>query len=788
MQKRSAVPLLALLFATAVSLSGAAGASPVFPEPRESSASAADFVVDQYTVIAIPATSSAQDRFLARTLAEELGDRFDLHLKIEPLEHLAPARKLIVMGTFSSPLVAEYCAGHALKVDARDPGPEGYILRTGPEIVVVAGSDDRGAFYGLQSLRQLAVERAGAVHFAGFEIRDWPAKPFRGFKLYLPGRANIPFFKRFVRDTLALYKYNTLIVEMNASMRLDRHPELNAAWVRFSRETNYWRRNYPPGAPHDIEINSSHQDTADGGFLEKEEVADLASYVRQFHIEFVPELPSFTHSYYLLSAHPELSEVPGELWPDTYCPSNPASYQLLFDVYDEYIDLLHPRLVHAGHDELFQPVGLCPLCRDKDIRERYGEDVRKIHDYLAAKGVRMAMWGDMLLEGVRGVGLQKKKAPDGFAYNAPGGMTRGQVARLIPKDILIFNWFWSASDGEWNAQQAAGFEAQLEGMGFEEVYGNFSPGMDNFAARIRRKSILGGAPSAWFATNETGFGKDLLSDLLSCAQGLWRGEPIDGRDLSGLVQQMAPAIRMHFRGQPPPSRTERTIEPVSIAGSFNAGLTDKPLAVDLTAMQHGTVSLGRIPFDLTGRENKSVVVAGTDGASKTGLPKDSGDIPIGIDATSLIFLHAAARPATNKESFRLIYDPQDTADLLGWYEVVYADGFVTTIPIRYGVNIQEWNWAARTSARDYCYGADAVALGGTGAKAVTFFAYEWTNPRLGQTIAAVRLKGTTGFRGGDADFINGFGPVIPSNAVYLKAISVVKKRGGTGPNPTRPPA
>jgi hypothetical protein len=144
-------------------------------------------------------------------------------------------------------------------------------------------------------------------------------------------------------------------------------------------------------------------------------------------------------------------------------------------------------------------------------------------------------------------------------------------------------------------------------------------------------------------------------------------------------------------------------------------------------MNKGTMSLGSIPFDLSGSVNKSVVVVGTDGIGKTGLPKESGDIAIGIDATSLIFLHAAARPATNKESYRLIYDQEDTADLLGWYEVVYADGFVTTIPIRYGVNIQEWNWAARTSARDYCYAADPVALGGAGDKAVTFFAYEWTN-------------------------------------------------------------
>ena len=32
---------------------------------------------------------------------------------------------------------------------------------------------------------------------------------------------------------MTLYKYNKLIVEMNAGMRLDKHPELNAGWVEF---------------------------------------------------------------------------------------------------------------------------------------------------------------------------------------------------------------------------------------------------------------------------------------------------------------------------------------------------------------------------------------------------------------------------------------------------------------------------------------------------------------------------------------------------------------------------
>ncbi len=57
-----------------------------------------------------------------------------------------------------------------------------------------------------------------------------------------------------------------------------------------------------------------------------------------------------------------------------------------------------------------------------------------------------------------------------------------------------------------------------------------------------------------------------------------------------------------------------------------------------SGMESATATLGKVPFDLSERTGKVAVIVGTDGTEKTGLPKESGPIAIGEDATSLIFL------------------------------------------------------------------------------------------------------------------------------------------------------
>lgn len=745
-----------------------ASTSPIFPNPQEIEFSGRPVRLDEATTVLIPANPSENDRLCATLLTEDVSDRFGLTLQLQCSDRLPESGNFIVMGEASSPLVQHCGARRQLALAPENPGPDGYVLHADENLVIAKGSDARGTFYGLQSLRQLICLEDRRVQVKGVKLRDWPDKPFRGIKLFLPGRNNIPFFKRFVRDFMALHKYNALIVQLNASMRLERHPELNRGWVKFAQDTTYSRRNYPPGIPHGIEQNATHQDLADGEILDKDEVAELARYVRRFHIDFIPEIPSFTHSYYLLSEHKDLSEVPGEKWPDTFCPSNPESYKLLFDVFDEYIEVLKPTLIHIGHDELFIPLNQCPRCGARDIGERYGMDVRKTHDYLASKGVQLAIWGDMLLEGVRGKGPQKRSGADGWSYYTPGGMTRVQVERLIPKDILIFNWFW-------NWDKAEESEETLDEMGFRQVYGNLTPQVGRYQARKARTTLLGGAPSAWFAVSEFGFGKDLLADFLGCSNLLWGGHVLGKKDLSRITLSLLPDIRVRLRGEVPPSQREAAIAPVEISASHNHGPLIDKLGVDVEGMSTGSVEFRKMCFELGAKGANCITVVATDGAGPSGLPKEVAPIRIGQDATSLLFLHASARPATNKGMFRLIWDPEDTADLLGWYEVIYEDGFVTTIAIRYGVNIMEWDWGNRGSANDYCYGADAIAIG-CAEHPITFFAFEWKSPRIGKVIREIRLKGTTGFRGGPAGFTNDYGPVIANNAVMLKAISVVMKR------------
>lgn len=751
-----------------------AAESPViFPLPQEIEEHGNHFVLDEQVAIVIPESARDNDRSLARFLSAELAERHGLGLRTVNVGQLPPDKRFILMGSISNPLIREYIASKHLQIDADSPGPEGYVLEVSRDSVVIAGSDDQGAFYGLQSLRQVIENADGTLRVRGVHVKDWPYKPFRAIRLYVPGRENIAFFKRFLRDFMALYKFNKVVMEMNAVMRFDTHPELNAGWIEFAKDLDYTRRDRPLGPGQQYQ-DSAHHDAGDGGLLEKEEVADLVEYANRHFIEVIPELASLTHSYYLLTRHRELAEIQEAEWPDTYCPLRPESYELLFDVFDEYVEVMQPKLVHIGHDEWRMPTGICRVCKGKDSKALFIEDVLRIYDYFDAKGIKIGMWGDHFMQGVRGEGLRERVTSTGYTYFMPGALTPIQVEELIPKDVLIFNWFWNErKDVGINNNGREEFEKEVAEFGFKQVYGNFQPFMRNYARRSARPDVQGGAPSSWAATTEFNIGKDLMFDFLGCANVLWSTHWPEQDRLLRITQSLMPEVRRNLSGKTLPSQDGDAVVPVDLAPFFNASTHQRILDADLKGLKTGEVGTDGKTFHLPkpGLYNgRCAIAVGVQGEEEGSLAGTAEGIPIGKDVSSLIFLHACARPARNEMSYRYIYNFADTADLLGWYEVVYEDGFVETVPIRYGVNILEWTpWIEPTSSV-YCYAGDPVLCSNLEEDdAKYFFAYEWENPRLGKVVKEVRLKGSTGFEGYK-------GKPISENAVALLGLSVVEKR------------
>jgi Glycosyl hydrolase family 20, catalytic domain/Glycosyl hydrolase family 20, domain 2 len=734
----------------------------IFPVPREVTRRSGRLEVDESLVILVPELASDSDLFLASFLSAELASQYGIPLIVRHAATIPKAQPFILMGDASNPLVRQYRETHGIHTSNGNPRPEGYVLDATDQAVAILGSDEPGAFYGLHTLRQILDRSQDGVSVKAQQIVDWPHQPFRGVYIFLPGRRHIAYFKRFVREVMAPCKLNKLIVEMDAGMQFERHPELNAGWIDFTKDMQYTRRGRSTG-PHEQFQDSGNMPFTDGTVLEKEEVAELVRYARQHHVDVIPEISTLTHSYYLLTRHRELAEIQAAEWPDTYCPSDPASYRLAFDVMDEYIEVMKPRMVHIGHDEWRMPWGLCPRCKGKDPTALFAQDVNKIYSFLKRRNLEVAMWGDHLIERVRGKGFRHARSPEGYSYQMPGALSPQQVRDLIPKDILIFNWFWNDTKrgrGEDN-------DIELQDLGFHQVYGNMTPEIQDYEQRSQRKSVLGGAPSSWAETTEFNFGKDLMYDILGCANLTWSPRPLAPRDVSEMVQGAIPGLRRSVAMRLWPSDDD-PVTPLDISAHLNAPAGSEVPGVDFNSLRAGTVRAGTKIFDLANsgeHRGKSAIIVTTGGQQ----PGAEVVIPIGDDLSSILFLHASAWPAQNVPASRETWDNADTADLLGFYRVTYEDGLVETAPIRYGVNILEAGWGTGHVPRSVAWQAELVDCGKPSSERMTFCVFEWVNPRFGKQVEEIRLEGISGFK----DFRD---KTIAANSIILLAVSVVRKR------------
>lgn len=358
-------------------------------------------------------------------------------------------------------------------------------------------------------------------------IYTYPLVDFRMIKLYLPPQSELTYCKELI-DLCVCYGFNAVMFEVGGAMEYKSHPEINEAWRRYSRETSDHinGRGKNPHFPFRdtatyFEKNSIHCENGGGDVLPQNVVADLVSYCRARCMEVIPEMPSLSHSDYLLAAHPELAERKEDIYPDAYCPSRPETYKLLFDLLEEVLRVFRPKRLNIGHDELYS-IGLCEACREKDPAELYAADIITIHDFLHRHGVTTMMWADKLIDCI-----DKKGHAWGGARQTVRHPKTNEVMEIvpalytainkIPKDVQLLHWFWSMD---------AQTEKDFKRRGFFTAFGNFEPRrMHHIVPRIQN-GMDGICISNWSRVDELHVQRNgVYFDLAYAAYLLWHENP-----------------------------------------------------------------------------------------------------------------------------------------------------------------------------------------------------------------------------------------------------------------------
>ncbi len=622
-------------------------------------------------VILLPPGAKGRQFTAPRELAEDLNERYGLQVQVVTTASHKPA----VLVGWDNKLPTGLPPAHGLK-------PEGYKLTVTPNAAFVVGADERGAFYGVQTIRQLVCEDAEGPYLPCCEIVDWPETQIRGWHASSPWNPESIDAWRRVIATWAALKYNLVVLEVNGRMHYDSYPDL-------------------------------------GKGLTKQQMRELVQFARDHYLEPVPQLATFGHFNYVLNnpkyAHlGERFKKRGGGWARStwnYCPSNPEVYKLVFALMDELIEVFQPKYFHIGHDEAsFSAIGTCEKCSKKKPWELWAEDIIKLHDYLKAKGLRTMLWAEQFLEHRNG------SAPYYTARALP----------LVPKDLIMCHWQYSP------VKQQPDIKFFMD-RGFQ-VLGSpwFWP--DNvyyMAQEVHRYGALGFLGTSWY-------GLDRAMSERAWLQGAWvlgaenswtPGHPdIDAIKYSTLTV----ARRLLFDLRRRVSRRWMLIDLGPYCNTNVPGTRAKRdrLEPDLSRVKPGVHWLAGIPVALAeGRRGPACLML-CDSSTRGQYPNTSWRIPIGRKVKALYFLHCTTLPAKRVGH---MYDRRGLLPgKVGMYRIHYADGSQADLELVYWRNIDDWN--SQLGPAQACAVVQTKTAKGAW---LTLGLWRWENPDSAKAIEGI---------------------------------------------------
>lgn len=379
---------------------------------------------------------------------------------------------------------------------------EGYKLWVRPGSIEIHFKTAKGAFFALQTLRQLmppSIEKVNAGErkfpIPVVTIEDAPRFSYRGFLLDVSRHFfSIDFLKRYI-DLMAFYKYNTFHLHLNDDqgwrIEIKNYPRLQqiGAW---RKETQVGFRTDTPktfdGIPH-------------GGFYTQEELKDLVKFAAERFVTIIPEIDFPGHAQAILAAYPQFGCIDSvytvsRSWgvhKDILCPKE-ETFRFLEDVLSEVLTIFPSHFIHIGGDEVAKDRWKAsPFCQQM-IRQLglNGENglqsyfIQRMEKFLNDRGRAIIGWDEILQGGL---------APNATVMSWHGDKAAIEAAVLkhnvimTPTSFTYLNYYQTAKQGAVEPLANRGVVTLQKAYSYNPVPSGLQPGENKF--------ILGVQASLW---------------------------------------------------------------------------------------------------------------------------------------------------------------------------------------------------------------------------------------------------------------------------------------------------
>ena len=283
--------------------------------------------------------------------------------------------------------------GTPVYISAGEENEESYRLYISEHQITIDAAGAAGAFYALQTLRQIYAQG----HIPCLTIMDQPDFSFRGFYHDITrGKISTVATIKELIDRMAYYKLNSLQL--------------------------YVEHVFPFKETEDL-IGAT-------GCITAEELLEIKAYCHANFIDFIPSLSTFGHMYELLQQPryqhlrvlKDYEKVPN-FWHErmkhhTVDPLHPESIALVQSLIDQYAPLFDSEYFNICCDETFD-LHSCAQSPE-EVGKIYLDFVQKIISHVSAKGRKIMMWADILLE-------------------------HPETITALPEDTWFLNWYYWAN-------------------------------------------------------------------------------------------------------------------------------------------------------------------------------------------------------------------------------------------------------------------------------------------------------------------------------------------------------